>query len=339
MQAYINLYLDSLTSDASKIAVAKNLRAALKRTAHAAAAASKESVLEFEWHTLTIEDYSDLRTALVEEGKSASYINTVLTIVRKTLNWALVSDSITETAYEKIKQVIRSVKSNAKNQAKQAAGNDEVDLSWLEGQIDNLSNLTAENALGALPVATVNRVVSSIGHLKNSSLRNRAIFLCMSQAGLRREEVANLRLQDIRFAKGGHKDSFIAVLGKGAKCRDVPMSDELYKALMSWARLVLMTGNKSRTAPFFRKINIVDKVLDSGLSNTGVYNVIRKAGESANVAGLHPHALRHYFATRLLLNGRDVFEVARLLGHANVDTTRRYDDRDFNALQDAIAAL
>ena len=339
MQAYINLYLDSLTSDASKTAVAKNLRAALKRTAHASAANSKESVLDFEWHALSIQEYSDLRSALVGEGKSASYINTVLTIVRKTLNWALVSDRLTETAYEKIKQVIKSVKSNAKNQAKTLANDDEVDLSWLEGQLDNLSNLSTESDLGALPVATVNLVINSIGKLKNVNIRNRAMFMCMSQAGLRREEVANLRLQDIRFAKCGYKDSFITVLGKGAKLRDVPMSADLYQALLDWARLVLMTGDKKRSSPFFRKINIVDKVLDKGLSNTGVYNVVRKAGENANVTGLHPHALRHFFATRLLLNGRDLFEVAKLLGHANIDTTRRYDDRGFTALQAAIEAV
>lgn len=339
MQAYINLYLDSLTSDSSKTAVVKNLRAALKRTAHATKANSKDSVLGFEWHALSIQEYSDLRAALVGEGKSSSYINTVLTIVRKTLNWALISDSITETAYEKIKQVIKSVKSNAKNQAKSSASSDEVDLSWLEGQLDNLSNLTTESDLGALPATTVNRVVNSIGKLRNVNIRNRAIFMCMSHAGLRREEVANLRLQDIRFAKGGYKDSFIHVIGKGAKLRDVPMNAELYQVLLDWARLVLMTGNKKRSSLFFRKINIVDKVLDNGLSNTGVYNVIRKAGENDNVMGLHPHALRHFFATRLLLNGRDIFEVARLLGHANVDTTRRYDDRGFAALQSAVDSI
>ncbi|MCP4528703.1 MAG: site-specific integrase [Aestuariibacter sp.] len=336
MQAYIDLYLASLTSDASKGAVVKNLRAALKRTPHASKADSNESVLSFEWHALTIQEYSDLRTALVEEGKSTSYINTVLTIVRKTLNWAFISDKLTETAYEKIKHAIKSVKSNAKKHAKSNASNDEVDLTWLEGKLDNLSNLTSESDLGALPAATVNQVIGSIGTLKNISVRNRAIFMCMSHAGLRREEVANLRLQDIRFSKSGHKESFISVLGKGAKLRDVPMNSELHKALMDWARIVLTTNNKKRSAPLFRKVNIVDKVLDNGLSTTGVYNVIRKAGEADNVTGLHPHALRHYFATRLLLNGRDIFEVAKLLGHSNVDTTRRYDDRGFKDLQSAV---
>jgi integrase/recombinase XerD len=336
MQQYITLYMSSLTSDNSKKAVVKNLRAALKRTDFADVI-DEAAVLGFDWHKMTLSNYSELRKALIDEGKAASYINTILTIVRQVLNWAFISDQLTELAYEKIKQVIKSVRSNSKKQARAAASDDEVDLSWLSGQLDNLTNLSTETDLGALPKKTIAQLISSVGHTTNVGIRNRAIFMCMSHAGLRREEVAELRLEDICFARTGATDSFIKIIGKGSKLRDVPMSADLHKSLLAYAHLVMNTDNKKKSSAFFRKTNIIGKVLDNGLSNTGVYKIIRKMGEDDGVNGLHPHSLRHYFATRLLLSGRDLFEVAKLLGHRNVDTTRRYDDRGFDTLQSAVA--
>lgn len=336
MQQYITLYMSSLTSANSKKAVVKNLRAALKRTDFADVI-DEAAVLGFEWHKMTLSNYSELRKALIDEGKAASYINTIMTIIRQVLNWAFISDQITELAYEKLKQVIKSVKSNSKNQSRVKPSDDEVDLSWLSGQLDNLTNLTTEQDLGALPTSTVDRLIRSMGANRNMGIRNRAIFMCMSHAGLRREEVSGLKLEDICFSRGGWSDSFIKVIGKGAKLRDVPMGEDLYKALMAWSHLILTTNNLKRSSPLFRKTNIVGKVLDNGLTADGIYKVIRKAGADENVSGLHPHTLRHYFATRLLLNGQDLFEVAKLLGHKNIETTRRYDNRGFDNLQRAVA--
>jgi integrase len=337
VQPYIQLYLESLTSDKSKKAVVKNLRALLNRV-EVSEVVTDESVVWFAWHTLSLSQYSTLKNTLVNEGKSASYINTLLTILRQVLSWALTNDQLPEKSFEKIKRVITSVSSNKKRQSIRDVDDDEVDFDWLVGQSDNLSNLSNESDLGAMESGQLNALIRSIGSVNNMATRNKAIFMCMAYAGLRREEVAQLRLQDLHFARS-HADSFIKIIGKGAKLRDVPMNAELYRALINWSRLIMGTGNKKKSSSVFRKINIVGKVLVSGLSNDGIYKIIRKVGEDEDVLGLHPHKLRHYFATRLLLAGRDVFEVARLLGHSNVETTRRYDDRGFDTLQDAVRML
>ena len=337
-QSYIKLYLSSLNSESSKIAVAKNLCAALKRVDFEGTK-DKDSALSFHWHELSINQYSEIKDKLVKDGRSSSYTNTILTILRQTLNWAFIDDKISELKFEKIKKVIKSVSSNKKRQVLADTSDDEIDLDWLSGQVDNLNHLSNETDLGSLPEEIINNLIKSIGVNQNIRKRDRAIFMCMSHAGMRREEVSTLRLQDIFFSRTGYKDSFIKIVGKGAKLRDVPMNQELYKSLIDWSKLIMKTDNKRKTSTVFRKINIVDKILNCGLSNTGIYNVIRKRGEDEGILGLHPHKLRHYFATKLLINGRDIFEVARLLGHSNVETTRHYDNRGFSTLQDAVEEL
>jgi site-specific recombinase XerC len=333
-QPYITLYINSLTSDGSKDAVFKNLRAALKRT-DALGPFTKEVVLGFNWHSLPLSNYSNLRKRLIDEGCSASYINTILTICRQVLHWAFVNEQLTELSFGKIRQVIKSIKSNKRREEESKKTDDEVNLDWLVGHVDNRHAFSPSSHSNALPTKTVNKLIKSIGVTTNMNLRNRAMFLCMSHAGMRREEVSSLRLQDLRFASIA-SDSFITVLGKGAKLRNIPMNSELYKSLIVWSKLLIKTNDKRKASRVFRKINNVGTILSAGISNAGVYKVIRLTGERDNFQGLYPHKLRHYFATRLLLNGQDIFEVAKLLGHSNIETTRKYDDRGFSTLQRAV---
>ena len=335
MQPYIELYIDNLTSENSKKTLAKTLSSIYSRLV-TPAASNDISALDYQWHTLTVKQASSLRLKLIEEGKSASYINTCLTFLRQTLRWALITEHISTTLYEQIRSVMTSVSNNSKNAKTAASSDDEIDFDWLQGQLDTNAQLS-EETFNAIPSDTVSKLIRSIGSSSNKSVRNRAIFMCMAYAGLRREEVAQLTLGDLVFSRVSATDSFIKVTGKGAKVRDVPMTVELHKALQQWAVLVLSTGNKKKSAPLFRKTNIVDKVLDSGLSNDGVYQIIRSTGEACGYPGLHPHTLRHYFATHLLLSGVDLFQVAKLMGHNKVETTRRYDQRGFGELQAAMA--
>lgn len=340
MQPYIKLYLESLNSENSKISVQKNLRALLLRLTPKEPITS-ELALKYDWHTKNLEDYSALKNTLIEEAKSASYINTLMTVLRQVLTWAMINGQLSEKKLGNIKQVIKSISSNKKRQLANTCDNDEVDMDWLLGQADNLNNLSdSSNNLssGYLDSAAVSKLIRSVGELTPRGCRDRAIFMCMSNAGLRREEVSGLRLQDLYFSKTPG-ESFLKIVGKGAKLRNIPMSPPLYKALMKWAKLVMNTTNKKKSSYLFRKINNINKVLDTGISNNGIYRIIRVIGANESVFDLHPHKLRHYFATRLLIDGRDVFEVAKLLGHSSVETTRKYDSRGFNSLQKAVSGF
>ncbi len=336
MQTYIKLYRESLISENSQKTLARSLSAAMSRLPEHVNKAS--CPLDFHWHQLTLEELSALKSSLINEGRAASYINTLMTMIRQVLHWAFLEGELAEIDFERSKQVLKSVKSNKKRQASQSEDNDEIDLDWLSGQLDNLSNLSGTSDLGALPQKTVEQLLLSIGQSSSLRVRNRAIFMCMSHAGLRREEVSTLRLQDIHFARN-KKDSFIKVIGKGARLREVPINKELHLALLGWLTLVMKSENKKKATCVFRKINNIGKILNAGLSTRTVYGVIRSIGEDDGIPGLHPHKLRHYFATSLLVKGRDIFEVARLLGHSNVETTRRYDDRGFETLQEAVGCL
>jgi len=337
MQPYIKLYIDSLNSENSKKAVIKNLHALFRRITKLKNEVG--TALNFDWHNLPLSEYSRLKGALLDEAKSSNYINTLMTILRQVLNWAMIQGDLSGKMFADIKQVIKSVSSNKKRQiSKDDDNNDEVDFDWLVGQADNLTNLSNGNSSKSIDAKTVERLIKSIGTTSHRAVRNRAIFMCMSHAGMRREEVSQLRLKDLYFSRNA-SDSFIKVVGKGAKVRNIPMSTPLYESLFLWASLVVKTSNKRKSSYFFRKLNTIDKTLQSGLSNSGIYQIVRKVGENEGVERLHPHKLRHFFATRLLLNGCDIFEVARLLGHSNVDTTSHYDDRGFDSLQKAISEL
>lgn len=296
------------------------------------------TALSFPWHTLSLSSLSELKNSLIDAAYSARYINNLLTTLRQILHWAMIDGSLSEKDLGNIKQVIKSVSSNEKRQTTQQANNDsdEVDMDWLIGQSNNLSNLSDTQRKKGLDPDTLSHLIKSVGSLTPKGRRDKAIFMCMSHAGLRREEVAQLRLQDIYFSKIP-RDSFIKVTGKGSKLRNVPINHELYPVLIAWAECVMKTKNKKKTAYFFRKVNIIGHVLDAGLSNNGVYSIIKKIGDNEEIKSLHPHKLRHFFATRLLINGCDIFEVAKLLGHSNIETTRHYDDRGFETLQNAVS--
>jgi site-specific recombinase XerD len=125
----------------------------------------------------------------------------------------------------------------------------------------------------------------------------------MCNAGLRRGEIANLRLRNMKL------DGDISIMikeGKGAKDRMVPLNPDMA------ARLKAFTAGK---APDDHVFNL------SGKSISSKFNLWAK---KAGVPQLHPHSFRHKFATDLLLRGADLRTVQELLGHESLEVTQRY---------------
>lgn len=335
MQPYLRLYLESLPSSHSRTSVTKNLRALCRRLSPGETITTSYAH-QFPWHEQPIDTYSALRHTLIEEGRAAAYINTLLTTLRQVLNWAMVDDQLSEVTFEKIKRVIPSLSSNQKRQAENTEDDDDVDWDWLRGMAEE--GESPQKGDPGITTREAEILLTAPSKLTPKGKRDRAVLMCMTHAGLRREEVAHLRLQDLHFARApqmGHID----VIGKGAKRRKVPLHPRLQQALVAWITLVMSSANRKKSSTVFRKVNNVGAVLSTGLSNDSVYRLVRQTAKEGGVARVHPHKLRHYFATQLLQGGRDVFEVARLLGHSNVETTRRYDDRGFDSLKVAVNAL
>ena len=146
----------------------------------------------------------------------------------------------------------------------------------------------------------------------------RRLIIALLLNGLRASEVANLRFEDIEFHEGA---MVIRVVGKGQKERLVPITSEVERALD--AHNATLDPYKSRSSVF------------ADMNYRKVEHAVYKTAEYAGITGMHPHALRHHYATRLIRAGVETPYVQRLLGHANISTTNTYIGLD---LGDLIAA-
>jgi integrase/recombinase XerC len=146
------------------------------------------------------------------------------------------------------------------------------------------------------------------------SLRDRAALELMYGSGIRVGEVATLTLDRIDVARGR-----VRVLGKGAKEREVPISEYAADALTDYLR-----EGRSAMAPdgshqlFFNRRR-------KPFSERDIRSMVERYGATLLPGRrVTPHTLRHSFATHLLEGGADIRAVQELLGHASVATTQRY---------------
>ena len=151
-------------------------------------------------------------------------------------------------------------------------------------------------------------------------VRDRALLELMYATGARVSEIVGADIDDMDF-----DEHVIRVTGKGSKQGLVPVGGYACQALRRYldeARPVLerrkRSGSAERRALFLNKRGC-------RLSRQSVWEVVKAAGERAHIAKpLHPHTLRHSFATHLIQGGADVRTVQELLGHASVTTTQIY---------------
>jgi integrase/recombinase XerC len=149
-------------------------------------------------------------------------------------------------------------------------------------------------------------------------VRDKAMILTMYSAGLRISELVSLSLKKVDGDLGG-----ACVIGKGDKERRVFFSDECREALACYlparAARVKAGGSAGPTDMLFINRR------GGGISVPGVRWIIaRYAERSALGKNIHPHSLRHTFATHLINSGCDVRVIQELLGHSSLSTTQRY---------------
>lgn len=154
--------------------------------------------------------------------------------------------------------------------------------------------------------------------------RDAAILLCMYSAGLRISEAASLSLENIA------QDRFSArLIGKGNKERRVFFSEEAKNAIVRWLpiRALNVRAEKNIRALFINRNG-------DALSSWGIRWIIRQYSDRSTLSkDVHPHALRHSFATHLVNAGCDIRIVQELLGHASLSTTQRYTHVDMDRLK------
>jgi integrase/recombinase XerC len=154
--------------------------------------------------------------------------------------------------------------------------------------------------------------------------RDKALIMVMYSAGLRISEVANLKIQDL---EGDLSSAW--VVGKGDKERQVFFSDEGREALALY-----LTSRASRIHQDKATDRLFINRNGGPLSVPGIRWIISKYAERSGLdKPIHPHSLRHSFATHLVNAGCDVRMVQELLGHSSLSTTQRYTHVDMEGLK------
>jgi len=153
---------------------------------------------------------------------------------------------------------------------------------------------------------------------ETARLRDRALVELLYGAGLRVGELVALDVRDVDRHRGE-----VRVWGKGGKERAVPLAGAARDALADWL------DHRERPGVFAEPLFTSLRPRKDGalrrLSARDVRRVLARRAHRAGVAGrIHPHRLRHSYATHLLDMGADLREIQELLGHASLSTTQKY---------------
>lgn len=149
--------------------------------------------------------------------------------------------------------------------------------------------------------------------------RDQAIMELFYSSGLRLSELTGLNLDQLDL-----NDGLVQVLGKGSKTRVLPVGRKARQALESWLAFRLQ-ANPQDDAVFISQQG-------RRLGPRTIQVRIKAAGERELGQNLHPHMLRHSFASHLLESSQDLRAVQELLGHADIKTTQIYTHLDFQHL-------
>lgn len=155
-------------------------------------------------------------------------------------------------------------------------------------------------------------------------VRDRAMLELMYASGLRASEVGAVGLQDFHEKLG-----VIRVTGKGDKQRLVPMGEPAQEALNRY----LAECRPKLVRPPLDKGRIFLSRTGRPLERAAVWRIVRKHASAAGLGDVHPHMLRHSFATHLLVGGADLRTVQELLGHSDISTTEIYTHVDKSRLK------
>lgn len=189
---------------------------------------------------------------------------------------------------------------------------------------DPSANIQAPKAEKKLPKVLDVDQISSLCELQGDDFftrRDAAILELVYSSGLRLSELVGLNLADLDF-----QDRQLRATGKGNKARELPIGRYAFDAITLWLK-----ERQTRVATGEQALFINQH--GTRLSARSVQDRFAKLGKQQNVQQrLHPHMLRHSFASHMLESSGDLRAVQELLGHANISTTQIYTHLDFQHL-------
>lgn len=178
---------------------------------------------------------------------------------------------------------------------------------------------------GTLNEGDARMLVESITGNDPLDRRDRAILELFYASGLRLSELISARLENLSLEEG-----WIRVTGKGSKTRLAPVGAAAKEAIQTYlkhSRPTLVKVKKTKSHIFLSQ-------LGGSLTRERVWQIVKKRAEQAGLGEhVHPHLLRHSFATHLLNNGADLRVIQEMLGHADIATTQIYTHVDQKRLK------
>lgn len=199
---------------------------------------------------------------------------------------------------------------------------------WVER--DEAEGLVAPKLGRHLPrvlrVEDIESVIEAIDERSHLGLRDRAIIELFYSSGLRLSELASIGVDQVNL-----EERMLRVTGKGAKTRLVPLGKRAKQALMDY-----LEGERPRLATLKSGGEIFLSQQGNRLTRQRIWQMLKERAVQAGLDPkvLHPHALRHSFATHLLGNGADLRVIQEMLGHADIGTTQIYTHVDHSRLKE-----
>ncbi len=175
---------------------------------------------------------------------------------------------------------------------------------------------TPERLPDVLTIAQVDKMLSQPIDSTPRALRDRAILEMLYGCGLRVSECTGLDLTDAILDEG-----YLRIVGKGNKERIAPISGAALRAFTTY----LEEGRPQLVKPYAKPTSAAFLNARGGrLTRQSVHSIVADAGRTIGIENLHPHTLRHSFATHMLEGGADLRVIQEILGHSDISTTQIY---------------
>lgn len=180
---------------------------------------------------------------------------------------------------------------------------------------------------GMIDIETVNQILDQAAPEKSLDqqlwLRDKAILELLYSSGLRLAEVQGLCIRDVDFSR-----HLLRITGKGNKTRIIPFGSKAKESLIEWLKVYrIWQGELQPESHIF--ITRQGNPLSARQIEKRVKFQAQRSGVSVD---LHPHLLRHCFASHMLSNSGDLRAVQEMLGHSSLSTTQIYTQLDFERL-------
>ena len=188
---------------------------------------------------------------------------------------------------------------------------------------NHAQNISSPKSSKSLPKALDADLIQKLLNFKPKTeleTRDKAIAELFYSSGLRLSELQGIDIGDISI-----KERSCRVVGKGNKTRDLPIGRQAVKSLRDWILIREKYSTESDLAIFINKQG-------RRLSNRSIQARLKKLSTERGLPAVHPHMLRHSFASHILESSGDLRAVQEMLGHSDIGTTEIYTKLDFQHL-------